>query len=91
MKKKLMIFLTATILTFSLVGCSVPEGIETSNEGTETSNSGATSNIYNNDIYEFVDPDTGVHYWIYSHSEGYSGMGGITPRLNSDGSIMCDK
>ena len=84
MKKKLMIFLTATILTFSLVGCSVPEG-------TETSNSGATSNIYNNDIYEFVDPDTGVHYWIYSHSEGYSGMGGITPRLNSDGSIICDK
>ena len=91
MKKKLMIFLTATILTFSLVGCSVPEGTETSNEGTETSNSGATSNIYNNDIYEFVDPDTGVHYWIYSHSEGYSGMGGMTPRLNSDGSIMCDK
>ena len=91
MKKKLMIFLTATILTFSLVGCSVPEGTETSNEGTETSNSGATSKIYNNDIYEFVDPDTGVHYWIYSHSEGYSGMGGITPRLNSDGSIMCDK
>ena len=84
MKKKLMIFLTAIILTFSLVGCSVPEG-------TETSNSGATSKIYNNDIYEFVDPDTGVHYWIYSHSEGYSGMGGITPRLNSDGSIMCDK
>ena len=91
MKKKLMIFLTATILTFSLVGCSVPEGTETSNEGTETSNSGATSKIYNNDIYEFVDPDTGVHYWIYSHSEGYSGMGGMTPRLNSDGSIMCDK
>ena len=92
MKKKLMIFLTATILTFSLGGCSVTEGTETSvPEGTETSNSGATSKIYNNDIYEFVDPDTGVHYWIYSHSEGYSGMGGITPRLNSDGSIMCDK
>ena len=92
MKKKLMIFLTATILTFSLVGCSVTEGTETSvPEGTETSNSGETSKIYNNDIYEFVDPDTKVHYWIYSHSEGYSGMGGMTPRLNSDGSIMCDK
>ena len=84
MKKKLMIFLTATILTFSLVGCSV-------SEGTKTSNSGATSKIYNSDIYEFVDPDTGVHYWIYSHGEAYKGMGGITPRLNSDGSVMCDK
>lgn len=84
MKKKLMIFLTATILTFSLVGCNVPEG-------TETSSSGTTSKIYNSDIYEFVDPDTGVHYWIYSHGESYKGMGGITPRLNSDGSVMCDK
>ena len=91
MKKKLMIFLTATILTFSLVGCSVPEGTETSNEGTETSNSGATSKIYNNDIYEFVDPDTGVHYWIYSHKAGYGGMGGMTPRLNSDGTVMITK
>ena len=84
MKKKLMVFLTATILMFSLVGCSVPEG-------TETSDSGTTSKIYNSDVYEFVDPDTGVHYWIYSHGAAYQGMGGMTPRLNSDGSVMTDK
>lgn len=35
-----------------------------------------------NDIREFVDPDTGVHYLIYDR------YGGITPRLNSDGSVM---
>lgn len=53
--------------------------------------SGTTSKIYNDDIYEFVDPDTGIHYWIYSHKAGYGGMGGMTPRLNPDGSVMCDK
>lgn len=83
MKKKLVVFALAATLMFSLVGCGVT--------GTETSNSGTTSKIYNSDIYEFVDPDTGIHYWIYSHKAGYSGMGGMTPRLNSDGSIMCDK
>ena len=84
MRKKLMVFATALVLIFSLVGCSMPKG-------TETSNSGTTSKIYNSDVYEFVDPDTGVHYWIYSHDTAYGGMGGMTPRLNSDGSVMCDK
>lgn len=40
-------------------------------------------------LYEFIDSETGVHYWIYSYRSGYGG-GGMTPRLNSDGSIMVD-
>ena len=84
MKKKLILFATTLVLMFSLVGCSI-------SEGTETSNSGTTSKIYNSDVYEFVDPDTGVHYWIYSSYMGYAGMGGMTPRLNSNGSVMTDK
>lgn len=79
-----MIFALAITLAFSSVGCSIAEGTETSNER-------STPKIFNKDIYEFIDSDTGVHYWIYSHASGYSGMGGMTPRLNSDGSIMCDK
>lgn len=81
MKKKLMVFLTATILMFSLVGCGVSEGtesIEANNSGTKIE----ISSYYN--AYEFIDPDTGVHY-LYLYK------GGITPRLNSDGSVMCDK
>ena len=84
MKKKFMLFALATTLMFSLVGCGNPKG-------TETINSGTTSKIYNDDVYEFVDPDTGVHYWIYSHKVSYCGMGGMTPRLNSDGSVMTNK
>lgn len=84
MKKKFLTLLICICMCFGLLGCSVPHGTQTSNEGN-------TSKINNDDIYEFIDPDTGVHYWIYSHSGGYCGMGGITPRLNSDGTIMTTK
>ena len=38
-------------------------------------------------IYIWTDKDTGVQYVIYREKTGYAGFGGITPRLNSDGSI----
>lgn len=79
MNKKICFILLCIFMCIGLVGCTT---------GTTTSNEGSTPKIYNSDIYEFVDPDTGVHYWVYSHPSGYSGMGGITPRLNSDGSVM---
>lgn len=41
-----------------------------------------------NHVYEWIDKDTGVHYWIYREASGYAGYGGMTPRLNADGSIM---
>lgn len=81
MKKIICCILLCSCMCISLAGCNIPKE-------TETSNAGSTSKIRNNDIYEFVDPDTGVHYWIYSHSGGYSGMGGMTPRLNSDRTVM---
>ena len=57
-------------------------------KGVESDKSGLTTKTNNNDVFEFVDPDTGVHYWIYSHFNGQAGMGGMTPRLNADGTIM---
>ena len=77
MKRKLIAGLLIVILAFSLSGCV-----------TESKSSQSVKGMYNDDVYEFIDPDTGVHYWIYSHGARYAGMGGITPRLNSDGSIM---
>lgn len=82
MKKKIL----ATLLVFGLVtttltGCSNLTGVETTKDNN-------IEKIYNSDIYEFIDPDTGVHYWIYSHKAGYGGMGGMTPRLNPDGTVM---
>lgn len=35
----------------------------------------------------WTDPETGVQYIIYSKKWQDAGMGGITPRLNADGSL----
>lgn len=82
MKKKLLALGIAICILLGMTGCV---------SGVQSSNDGSTTKIYNSDIYEFVDPDTGVHYWVYSHKEGYGGMGGMTPRLNSDGTVMITK
>lgn len=41
-------------------------------------------------MYEIIDSETGVHYLMYVRFKNSVG-GSITPRLNSDGSVMCDK
>lgn len=42
---------------------------------------------YEDNVYDYVDPDTGVHYLVYC---GYR-KGGITTRLNPDGSVVVDE
>lgn len=42
---------------------------------------------YQDDVHEFIDSDTGVHYLVFC---GYR-KGGLTPRLNPDGSVMVEK
>ena len=87
MKKVICCILLSVCFCTLLVGCS----IDIDMEEPEASKEESILKIDNNDIYEFVDPDTGVHYWIYSHHEGGGGMGGMTPRLNSDGTVMVTK
>lgn len=86
MKKIICCILCACACT-TVAGCNMPENII---KTAEPSNKEYTS-VSDDDIYEFVDPDTGVHYWIYSHHGAQSGMGGMTPRLNSDGTVMVTK
>lgn len=38
-------------------------------------------------IFIVTDAETGVQYIVYREKIGYAGMGGITPRLNADGSL----
>lgn len=78
MKSKVLITIIGLVMMLSLAGCV--EGVESGKSYTVT--------LTNDDMYEFVDPQTGVHYWVYSHGAAYKGMGGITPRLNADGTIM---
>lgn len=43
------------------------------------------SNLSNGNIYDYMDPETGVHYLIY---DGYNAASGMTVRYNADGTIM---
>lgn len=56
-------------------------------ELTCVSNSSFTKKV----VYDYTDPETGVHYLIYSEDQCNAGMGGITPRLHPDGSIMVEE
>ena len=44
----------------------------------------------NNDIEEYRDTETGVHYLVFDKSAPYKGMGGICPRYNADGTLYVD-
>lgn len=41
-------------------------------------------------VDEYRDTITGVHYLVYDHKNGYSGMGGMTVRYNADGTVFAD-
>lgn len=83
MKKKILSVVLVLSVAVGLAACS--SGVKSG----EVDN--GVPKIYGSDVYEFIDADTGVHYWIYSHDDGYGGMGGMTPRLNSDGTVMITK
>lgn len=85
MKKRILLVVFSLVLVFLLVGCSL-EDFESNSEVTPVSSHILISDGYS-DFYDYVDPDTGVHYLIFY---GYR-KSGITPRLNPDGSIMIEK
>lgn len=78
MKKLLATILTLMLMVTCLSGCDIEENKSKYDGITKTDN-------INIDFW--TDEETGVQYVIYDRSGGYAGMGGITPRLNSDGSI----
>lgn len=86
MKKKLLVVLIGCMLVFSLTGCNT---INTSNDITDTTTSNDAmeyvGNI-NNEIEEYRDSETGVHYFIF---RAYY-KAGMCPRYNADGTLYVD-
>lgn len=77
--KKICSVLIMVVLALCLFGCET----ETSNEIQKpTLAEGSDKNIS-----IWTDTETGVQYIIYTDTAGYCGMGGITPRLNADGTL----
>lgn len=70
--KFLFVIVIAIIVIASCTGCAT----NNTNKVRETSNSSI--------VEDFVDPKTGVHYLLFERRY----RGGITPRLNADGTIM---
>lgn len=76
--------LAITLATMLMTGCS----ITISDSDDKNDSITKTDNIH---IEFWTDEETGVQYVIYDRVGGYAGMGGITPRLNSDGSVYIEK
>lgn len=74
MKRKMMIAAMAVCLL--LGGCSESEETETP----------ISSDYVSDDVYVYVDEETGVNYLVFS---GYK-RGGIIPRYNPDGSLYIE-
>ena len=79
--KKVSYILLSLFLIIYLAGCKTYQINENEN---------IKLNSKDTDIRFWTDEETGVQYVIYNHGAGYKGMGGITPRLNADGTLYID-
>ena len=77
--KKILSVLMIVILLLFLVGCD--ENNENIKSATNDKN--ITLGEHNDEILFWTDTETGVEYVVY---KGYR-KGGITPRLNADGTL----
>lgn len=75
--KKFLAFLMI-VLFLCLVGCA------------DTTDKALAEKNDNDKIVIWTDTETGVQYIIYSYYGYNGGMGGITPRLNADGTLYIE-
>ena len=73
--KRTVSILLVIVLLLCLVACAVSESEVKLSEKN------------NADIFIWTDEETGVQYVVYGELHGQSGAGGITPRLNADGTL----
>lgn len=87
MKKKLIVTIIVLLFAVLLTGCNSEEAQKNAN----SFQSGLISTTENfpvdKSIIIWTDPDTKIQYIVYREKRGYAGCGGITPRLNPDGSL----
>ncbi|MCM1008314.1 MAG: DUF6440 family protein [Ruminococcus flavefaciens] len=81
--KKLIAISTALLCFIGAVSCDgIRKGIEEISEPKPT-----VGEMLNDYIYIWTDEETGVQYVVYREKNFNAGHGGITPRLNPDGSL----
>lgn len=88
-KIKIVFLILIIFVCLSLLGCNRRAG-KVDKVDNEIIKVNSEVKFKEGTMYEIIDSETGVHYLMYvrfDHSVG----GSITPRLNSDGTVMCDK
>lgn len=85
--KKIVAILLIIVFALCLVACEVSG--EVSGEVNEP-NKPNIKTVSEAKIRIWTDAETGVQYIIYTDQAGYGGMGGITPRLNADGTLYIE-
>ena len=88
--KKLVLILLALTLVLCLVGCDIPSESDSESDGESDGERVQTNRYQSKNIFIWTDEETGVQYIVYSDKDGYGGMGGITPRLNADGTLYTE-
>lgn len=85
--KKPFMILSALLCIISVTGCT--SDVDTAVDGIISimNEPAEVGEIGDDKIYIWTDKETGVQYVIYSEKLYNAGFGGITPRLNSDGSL----
>lgn len=103
MKKKLIVTIIVLLFAVLLTGCSSEEAQKNAESFQSGLNSAIGDSLFNNSqndeiqaienqyIFIWTDPDTKIQYIVYREKLGYAGFGGITPRLNADGSLYISK
>lgn len=95
-KEKIVVLAIVSLFIATAVGCgNALEDFE--NDNAVTINDSFTretltkdkkaESIRDENCYIVTDQKTGVQYIVFREKVGYAGMGGITPRLNADGSL----
>ena len=99
MKKKLIVTIIVLLFAILLTGCSSEEAQKnaesflsglnsvTRDPSVAFSQEAEIQTTENQFIFVWTDPDTKIQYIVYRQKSGYAGFGGITPRLNADGSL----
>lgn len=82
--KKMLAVAGMLLVLFSATGCEYTVADTTNNEAAEDAR---ISEIENENIHIITDHKTDVQYIVYREKFMNAGFGGITPRLNADGSL----
>lgn len=94
MKRKIfkLVFIITITVVLCLFGCSSSaETVESASGNDDILEEVGSSAVWNGDITEYRDADTGVHYFgKFEQTHAYNAAGGLCPRYNADGSLYVD-